>query len=156
MHNPAPCQGVLTLALRKGTFRCSHGTRIATVDHSSAHIRIRIAEISSAKDAPQNTDGVGEVSLNCWYWFFYTTTKVRTAERKIARMKYDPRVLVGKLNAMKIEGMQVIDILIKKKATVFRPVIATRAPYILSEAERCTQQDPVYRHITDEEGYSAT
>ncbi|KAI7936027.1 hypothetical protein MJO29_015330 [Puccinia striiformis f. sp. tritici] len=23
--------------------------------------------------------------------FFYTTTKVRTAERKIARMKYDPR-----------------------------------------------------------------
>ncbi|OAV93463.1 50S ribosomal protein L33 [Puccinia triticina 1-1 BBBD Race 1] len=24
--------------------------------------------------------------------FFYTTTKVRTAERKIARMKYDPRV----------------------------------------------------------------
>ncbi|KAH9809907.1 hypothetical protein DFH28DRAFT_987357 [Melampsora americana] len=24
--------------------------------------------------------------------FFYTTTKVRAAERKIARMKYDPRV----------------------------------------------------------------
>ncbi|OAV91513.1 hypothetical protein PTTG_04090 [Puccinia triticina 1-1 BBBD Race 1] len=63
------------------------------------------------KDAPQNADGIGQVSLNCWsvflsspfksasdaQWlfkgtgFFYTTTKVRTAERKIARMKYDPR-----------------------------------------------------------------